>query len=311
MRLFRWLLGMLVSVGFGGLYLSATEPRLRVLVSLPALYSWASQVGGNRVQVDRLLPVEADPHLFQFRPRDLEVLRHTDVILLSGAGLEDWLKASLEKQLPGSSRKIVEMATGYPPSELIYPEGPEDSGSSKSMPAIPNGPPNPHLWLDPIFACHGVTNILRSFQQLAPDFSAVFSTNALVYIQQLHRLHDDYEAFRRSLKAPAIVTVHPAFPYLCRRYRIRLVGVLEETAGTEPGPRHLATLMGQIRENHISTLFVEPHSNSRLALQLARDMKLTVAELDTLETGYWSAAGYEEGMRSNLRTLMKQLQEQP
>lgn len=311
MRLLRRLLGILIWVGLGGHGLLAAEPRLRALVSLPALYSWASQVGGDRVQVDRLLPVEADPHLFQFRPRDLEVLRHADVILLSGAGLEDWLKVILEKQVPGTGRKIVEMTTGYPQSELIYQAGLEDSRSSSEASSIPVGPPNPHLWLDPIFACHGVTNILRTFQQLAPECSAAFATNATIYIDRLRRLHEDYEAFRRPLKAPAMVTVHPAFPYLCRRYRIRLVGVLEESAGTEPGPRHLAALMGKIRANHISTLFVEPHSSSRLALQLARDMNLTVAELDTLETGDWTIGGYEEGMRSNLRTLTNQLREQP
>jgi zinc transport system substrate-binding protein len=311
MRLFQRFLGMLIGIGMGGLCLTAAEPRLRVLASLPALYSWASQVGGDRVQVDRLLPTEADPHLFQFRPRDLEVLKHADVILLNGAGLEDWLKASLEKQMPGSGGKMVEVASGYPPSELIYPGSPEDAESSTAGSKAADGPPNPHLWLDPVFARHGVTNILQAFQRLAPESGAVFATNASRYLSQLRQLHEDYESFRRPLRSPAMVTVHPAFSYLCQRYRIRLVGVLEETEGTEPGPRHLAALMGQIRANHVSTLFVEPHSPSRLALQLARDMKLTVAELDPLENGFWSVGGYEEGMRSNLRTLTRQLQEKP
>ncbi len=309
MRLFHRILGMLSGVAFGSLCLSAGEPRLRVVTSLPALYSWASQVGGSQVQVDRLLPVDADPHLFQFRPRDLEVLRRAQVILLNGAGLEDWLKPSLEKQVPGSAKKIVEAATGYPPSELIYSDRPENESGSSGNADLRDGPPNPHLWLDPVFAFHGVTNILRTFQELAPEQGAVFATNASIYLQRLHRLHEDYETFRRPLKSPGMVTVHPAFSYLCRRYRIRLVGVLEETSGSEPGPRHLATLMEQIRVNRISTLFIEPNSSSRLALQLARDMHLTVAELDTLETSHWSPGGYEDGMRDNLRTLARQFHE--
>ncbi len=41
---------------------------------------------------------------------------------------------------------------------------------------------------------------------------------------------------------------------------------------------------------------------------MGRDLNLPVATLDNLETGPLSPSAYEDGMRKNLQSLLKQLQ---
>lgn len=285
---------------------SATT-QLRVLVSLPAYFSWTAQIGGDFVLVEPLLPDNADPHHFQFRPKDLERVQRANLIILNGAGLEDWLKPALNRQAPDSIGKIVEISAGYPTNEWIFDGAESSANQQQPHPSNQLGTPNPHFWLDPVFASFAVTNILHILQQAAPAQADSFGTNASAYLCRLRQLDVDFSTFRKPLQAPSLVTVHPAFSYLCRRYQLTLVGSLETVPGVEPSPKQLSRLIQEIRSRHVTTLFTEPNSTSRLAKQLAVDLNLTTADLDTLEMGVWSANAYEEGMRCNLRTLARYL----
>lgn len=299
-------LGLFLVVSWPGTA-EPTRAKIRVLTSLPAIYSWASGVGGDDVQVESLLPENVGPHDFQFRPRDLERLRNADLILLNGAGLEDWLKPVLELQVPKAKGRVREMAMGFPASELLYDSSEGGRSGNPSANPSPSERPNPHLWLDPIFARHGVSNILEALCDIAPESSDRFCTNASVYLTHLIRLDREYQEFRKPLKRPELVTFHAAFPYLCRRYQLKIAGVVEETPGVEPGPRRISQLLATVRERSLDVLFIEPQFDARLVHQLARDMSISVAELDTLETGDWSLEFYEAGMTRNLKVLTKYL----
>jgi ABC-type Zn uptake system ZnuABC Zn-binding protein ZnuA len=54
-------------------------------------------------------------------------------------------------------------------------------------------------------------------------------------------------------------------------------------------------------------LFVEPQYSPKLVRQVAKDMSLKVAELDTLEIGPLKTETYESIMRRNLQTLRSAL----
>ncbi|HVY70445.1 MAG TPA: zinc ABC transporter substrate-binding protein, partial [Verrucomicrobiae bacterium] len=57
----------------------------------------------------------------------------------------------------------------------------------------------------------------------------------------------------------------------------------------------------------VKVIFAEPQFSRRLADQVSRDLKVGVAELDTLETGALTPQFYEETMRRNLKTLQTHL----
>ncbi|MGH3993779.1 MAG: metal ABC transporter substrate-binding protein, partial [Pseudonocardiaceae bacterium] len=48
-------------------------------------------VGGGRVDLDTLVPPNADPHDFEPRPSDAVALADADVVLESGGDLDEWL----------------------------------------------------------------------------------------------------------------------------------------------------------------------------------------------------------------------------
>ncbi len=299
---------------------AAPLPRakpLRVLTTIAPIYSWTASVAGGLATVENLLPADAGPHDFQFRPRDVKRLESADLILMNGVGLEQWLMRTLNADAARRTIPRVEVAAGWPESGFIR----DLPGISAGSPAARGhehdhdhdkgaehaGEANPHLWLDPVFAKHAVTNILQALETADPAHRDGYRTNAAAYLERLTQLDVALRSATRDWAGRPVVTFHDAFPYFCRRYSLDLVGVVEEIPGNSPSPRHLAALMKVIRERKVRVIFTETQFNPRLARQLASDLSIPVAELEVLETGPLSPTAYEEGQRRNLETLRRAL----
>lgn len=276
--------------------------KLQILTSILPLYSFAANIAGDSAEVNNLLPANVSPHDFQFSRRDLQKVQRADLIIANGLHLEEWLQRLL--QSAGKEKKVVEASFGME-SQLIY--GTTQLKGHAEAGARTEAAPNPHVWLDPVLARQMVTNILNAFVKADPGHEAQYKANAAKYLETLSKLNRDFEAGLAPLRGQSIVTLHDAFPYLARRYGLHLAGVLEQVPDVDPSARYLKAFQEVVRAEKIPVLFVEPHYSSRMVRQVAKDMNLRVAELDTLETGPLKEDTYEKLMRQNLRTLTESL----
>jgi zinc/manganese transport system substrate-binding protein len=303
---FLWVLGLVIR-GVG-----ETEP-IRILTTLPAIHSWAVNVVGDPARVENLLPADVGPHDFQFRPSDLRKLAKADLVLVNGLGVDEWLNRAVASGASKPGRKIVTVTDGLA-SVLIrhLPELEVDGGDKaghdlEHSHGGPDPAPNPHVWLDPRLAQHGVSNILNALVAADPANAEGYTRRATAYLLNLEALDREILSSLSSLKDRRIVTFHDAFPYFCRRYGLTLTGVIEEVPSVDPSPKYLASLIGVIRKTGVRVLFSEPQFNPRLIRRLSEDLHVSVAELDVLETGRPSPTFYVDGMRKNLRSLQAAL----
>lgn len=313
----RWFIALLALFGFASGVASGAEViRLRVLTSIPPLYCWTANVAGPLATVENLLPADVSPHDYQFRPRDLKRIGAADVIVLNGLGLEDWFARAIRANSKDAKKKVVRIADGLPEAVLVRHLPTIEVGAGKGTTSAHDhahdqddagGQANPHLWLDPQIARHGVSNILHALQTADPANAAGYAMNATAYLAKLDVLDAEIRAETTTIRGRPVVTFHDAFPYFCRRYGLDLVGIIEEVPGTDPSPRYLAALLKVVRAKGVKVLFTEPSSNPRLAKRLADDLGIAVAELDVLETGALTPTSYEDGMRRNLAVLRQAL----
>jgi zinc transport system substrate-binding protein len=286
--------------------------RLKIVSSFLPVYCVAANVAGDLADVENLLPAGVGPHDYQFTPRDLRTLASADLLVVNGLGLEDWLGKAI-RSAGRRSLKVVELSAGLK-GELIHDAVElqltgDHSGHrhGKRGHAHHHGP-NPHIWLDPLFVAHGATNVLRALQAADPDNSDAYAENAARFIERLHALHAELREGLEPVRQTPVATYHNAFPYFARRYGLNIVGVIEEVAEVTPSARHLEHLMRVLREKQVKVIFSEPQYSARLARQMARDLNLRLAEVDTLEAGPLTPDSYEEGMRRNLAVLIEHLQ---
>lgn len=256
---------------------------LRVVTSIPPVHCFTLNVAGDLARVDSLSS-GGSAHDFQFTFRERRRLESAQVVVVNGLGMESWLAKALQQSGP---KTVVQAAAGLDP-ELIRG--------------------NPHIWLDPIMATRMVTNILVALQQADPANAAGYASNATAFVARLHRLDADIRAGLAGITNRAIVTAHDAFPYFARRYDLRVVGLVEVVADVAPTAGQLSALRQTIDEHGVRAMFVDTHHSGRQARRLAKDFKVRVGVLDTLEGASGRASAYEDGMRANLRALVKELQ---
>ena len=291
--------------------LRSPAAEVRVLTTLPVIYSWAANVAGDAATVESLLPANVGPHDFQFRPSDLRKLAAADVVLMNGLGVDTWLTRAVTRGASKPSRRVITVTDGLQ-QQLIHHLTPlamdsKTSGSKKSHPDHSHDhgkdDANPHVWLDPVFAQHCVSNIVQALCQADPTHAEGYNRRGSTYLQELDQLDTQIRSSLKGLTNRKIVTFHDAFPYFCRRYDLELVGVVEEVPSVDPSPKYLAQLSQAIRKQQVRMIFSEPQFHPRLIQRLASDLSIGVAELDVLETGSASRTFYIDGLRRNLRTL--------
>jgi zinc/manganese transport system substrate-binding protein len=300
---FIWLA---VWLGFGGgvELAHAQGHKLKVVTSFLPVYCFTVNVAGDLAQVDNLLPPGAEPHDFQFSPREMKQLEAADLVVVNGLGLEAWLGRVVSSQT--HPKKIVEAAEGLQ-SELITTAPYLDLENAGASVSSATESTNPHIWLDPQLAEHAVGNILLALQHADPANADGYARNAAAYIARLEKLDAELRAGLAPLKGQPLITFHDAFPYFARRYELKIVGVVEKVPEVQPSPKYLSALRRVIAAEHVKAIFTEKQSSPKLAEQIGVDYHVAVGELDTLETGELKVDAYEQGMRANLAALEKYL----
>lgn len=86
------------------------DAGLRVLAVESFLADIAQNVAGDRLKVESLMPLGIDPHAFQPTPRDVAKIAESQLLVMNGAGLEEWLAETIENA--GGERTLIEAAAG-------------------------------------------------------------------------------------------------------------------------------------------------------------------------------------------------------
>lgn len=221
---------------------------MRVVTTFSTLNSFVEGVGGNRVQVQNLVPIGASPENYQPAPQDIATLSNADLIVENGGGIESWLRNMIQNAGASAKRTIV---------------------LSDGLPAIDS---NPHHWMDPVQARAYVNKIRDTLVTLDPAHKAEYEHNARAYDAQLVALQA-WIAKQIATIPPshrAMIIFHNAFDYYNRRFGIQTIGVIELSPGQDPNPAYVGHLVDLAKTHNVRAVFSEPEYSPKLADTLAK-----------------------------------------
>ena len=96
------------------------EERPRVVVSILPLANIVYNIGGDRIDLDAIMPPGTDPHTFEPRPSDAVKLAQADLIFVNGMHLDETTMRLAEANLKDGAKLIELAAVVAGPDELIY-----------------------------------------------------------------------------------------------------------------------------------------------------------------------------------------------
>ena len=274
---------------------SAPAGSLRVVATTSVLADFVRQVGGNRVEVDSLVPKGGEVHTFDPAPSDAARIESADLLVMNGLGLDDWLLTFAE-EVGAGGLPVIELAEGL--DEVTYIEGREDHAH------------NPHLWMNPTYAAIYVDRIRLKLIEMDTAGQADYDVNADAYEEQLAEL-DDWASHQFDALPPEnrrIVSFHDAFPYFAARYGIEIVGVVVDAPGQEPSAGEVAQLIDAIRQSGARAILAEEQFSDDLARTIAEEADAAlVSDLYTDSLGDAPLDSFDAILRWDVERIVEAL----
>lgn len=268
---------------------------LKVVASFYPLAYVVQRIGGDRVSVENLTPVGAEPHDLELTASDTAHLEDADLIVYL-AGFSPAVDDGVAAAGPAHAIDVA----GSARLDLTY--SPIENGTQSTAGA---GRRDPHFWLDPTRLIDVATALAARLGADDPADAAMFRANAAALVGELQALDGEYAKGLASCADTDIVTSHNAFGYLAERYGLTQVGITGLTPEDEPTPADLAAVTQFVEAHHVTTIYYETLVSPAIADTVANETGATTEVLDPIEGLSDSSQGadYFGIMRSNLAHL--------
>ncbi len=284
-----------------GLNGAAMAEHLKVCASSTDVKTIVEAVGGDLVEVTHFVKGPDDPHVVEPTRRMIQALAAADLLVIVGNAMEEgWLPGMLEQAgrpelMAGGERKL-DLSNNL--RTIVGPEG-------RGVPGSFHPEDNPHFLVDGVEGVKAAMAVAAKLSELSPDNADMFESNFRVFAREVMTLMlgeaiasrheaEDFEelaiaieqgkladhlaahgggpvelggtlaAFEpyRDLK---VIGDHDLWPYVARRYGVRVLGYMEPEPGVPPTAPHLAKLIGEMRRYDVRVILTVAYFDPRHA----------------------------------------------
>jgi zinc/manganese transport system substrate-binding protein len=281
---------------------------LTIAVSTPDLASLVDRLGGDRVDVIRLLGTGVqDPHFLDAQPGLVVDLNRADLLIYTGLELEvGWLsglvQASANPRIQAGQPGHLNASAAV---ERLLEVG-QGSVSREMGDVHPNG--NPHYMLDPRNARRVARVIAGRLIELDPQGADTYTANLRSFLIELDQAIARWEAEMAPQRGARIITYHRTWSYLADWLGLQVVGELEPLPGIAPNPAHLAELVLRHEGGNVDAIIVEPWSSASTAREVGLQIDAAVVVLPVQPGGVPNSDSYIDMMEQLITRLDEALQ---
>ena len=248
---------LIVLCGYGGI--ASTSGKIQVVVSvLPQAY-FVERIGGNRVDVQIMIPRGASPEMYEPTTQQLVRLSDARIYIKVGAPTFPFEKKYLHL-ITGKDKKmiLVNMSDG-----TRYRKH------------------DPHVWVSPSCVRIAAQNIYRALSLYDPRYRDYYGKNLAAFLDDIDKLDQKMRTFFAGKKGHAFMVYHPAWGYFADEYGLKQMAIEEE--GKIKGASHIREMIDTARIKGIRVIFVQKGFETKSARTIAHEIGGKVIEVDPLQ----------------------------
>ena len=216
-------------------------------------------------------------HDYTLTVNDMKKLSRADIIVQSGAGMEDFMADALAS----SSATVIDCSVGV---SLLPAAGHHDhEHHDHEHDSHFDG----HYWMNPSEMVTMVDAVLaRLLITLNPQHAAQMVENAY-RAQHLLRLcrMENRDALTQAALDAKLITFHDGFAYFAQAFDLPLLASIEEEAGSEASAKEIIHITGLVREHELPAIFTEVNGSDATAKAISRETGCAVRSLSTIMDG--------------------------
>lgn len=257
------------------------------------LFTTAVTEGVEGVQVTQLVNQQtACLHDYTLTVNDMKAIEKADVIVMNGAGLEDFMADALS----ASSAAVIDCSAGVELLPTLEHAGHDGHDHEEEY--------DPHIWMMEENASLMLENIGKGLTDLLPGQEELLYHNydnandALGYSGEL----------LASLQGKPLITFHDGFQYFAKATGLDLLKAIEEEEGAETSAAEIKEIVELIREHQIPAIFTERNGSDATAQAISRETGCAVYQLDMIMSGDGTGIQpYVDAMDANIQTIAEAL----
>ena len=268
------------------------EPAQIAATTLPVWEFTSRLCDGTPITVTRLVTEQVSClHDYSLNVRQVKAAESAETIVISGAGLEDFLEDLL------IDASVIDASDGIP--LLCGEEHEEEHHHEESH----HHEEDPHIWLSPVNAKAMARNICTGLSSRYPQYTQVFQNNLSLLINDLDTLARYGKDTLANLQCRELITFHDGFSYFADAFGLTIVKAVEEESGSEASARDLIELVSLVEGHGIPAVFTEVSGSTSAAGIIARETGCGAFPLDMAMAG----DSYFEAMYHNIDTIKEAL----
>ena len=246
----------------------------------------------DSAEVQSLMAVGVDPHLYKTSQRDLDKLFEADLVIYQGLFLEGKMNEVLRKF--ARTNPVLAVEEFLSPSLLLKDEAFETSV-------------DPHIWFDTRIWKEVLRGLAKQLAEENPQWEEYLAKNLLEYEQELDSLDEELRKMIAGLPPEnrILVTAHDAFAYFGRAYGLEVKGLQGLSTLSEPGLNDVSKLVQFITEKRIPAIFSEQSISPRGVRALVEGCRRYGHEVILAGPLYTDSLGEPDGPAGNYLDMLK------
>jgi len=266
------------------------ESHAQIAATTLPVYEFTSRLcEGTGISVTRLVTESVSClHDYSLNVRQVKAAEAAELIVINGAGLEDFMEDLLE------GKQTIVASKDVPLLENCHDHGDHEDHHHEA---------DSHIWLSPANAMVMVTNIMEGLVAAYPEHTEKLQWNGILLLTKLKMLLDYGNQQLSPLKNRKLLTFHDGFGYFAQCFDLHIVAAVEEEAGAETSARQLVNLIELVQQLHIPAVFTETNGSDASAKVICAE---TGAGLYTLDMAI-SGEDYFTAMYHNIDTIREAL----
>lgn len=267
------------------------EDTLHIVATTYPVYLFTTAVteGAEGVEVSLLVNQQTSClHDYTLTVSDMKAIEGADVIVMNGAGLEDFM----DDALSASDATVIDCSAGM---DLLPAQGHEGHDHDAEY--------DPHIWMDPANAQVMLGTIADQLGQITgQDLQA----SCAAVQQQVEEAAQQWKEQLTTLSAPKLITFHDGFQYFSRSFGLELLKAIEEEEGSEASAQEIQEIVSLVDQYQLPAIFTEVNGSESTAQAISRECGCGVYQLNMIMSGDGTGIQpYLDAMQNNIDTIVE------
>ena len=274
---------------------TADTPAMVVATTLPVYDFTVALCQSTDITVERLINESVSClHDYSLSVSQVKAVESAEIIVCSGAGLEDFLSDLLENSVK------VDASAGI---SLLCTSHSHDHDDHAHHAHEDTQEVDAHIWLSPANASCMAKNIAAGLIDHYPQHEQQIQNNLTVLLQNLDVLQQYGQQTLSELRSRDLITFHDGFSYFADSFDLHILEAVEEESGSEASAKELIHLITLVQDHKLPAIFTETHGSVSAANVISRETGANIYALDMC----MGDTGYFEAMYRNIDTIKEAL----